>query len=119
MHCLAGRQQILGDGQLFDQRRKLEGAVEPGLCPAVRGPAVDVDTFELDVTAVRLEEARNDVDARRLSGTVVPDQTDNLAPSQHEADIPERLQSTELFADAINTQDRFAAAELCRFLRRD
>jgi hypothetical protein len=62
---------------------------------AIGPPAGDVTSFQLDGAARRPVEAADDVDERRLAGTVRADQSDDLTAAQFEGDIPQRVDALE------------------------
>ena len=66
-------------------------------CPAPPAgpPARDVAALELDAAARRPVEAAEDVHERRLAGAVRADQSDDLAATQLERDVPERVHARE------------------------
>ena len=65
----------------------------------MRPPARDIATLELDRALVREVEAAEDVDERRLPGSVRADQADDLVPVELERDVAQRLHALERTRD--------------------
>jgi hypothetical protein len=90
-----GDLDVLAHRQVAERVRVLEGAREPRAAATVRRPARDVAAVQLDGSARRPVEARQHVHERRLAGAVRPDQPDDLAAPQLEADPAQRLHALE------------------------
>jgi hypothetical protein len=60
----------------------------------------------MDRAAVRCVEARNDIDASRLAGSVGSDKAKNLARSQTETETVKCPEATEVLHKAVDGQKR-------------
>ena len=90
---------VLADGQRAERAAVLERAREPVPAAAVRRPARDVASLQLDRAGGRPVEAAEQIDERRLARSVRPDQTDDLTPPELERDVAERLHALEQTGD--------------------
>jgi hypothetical protein len=78
----------------------LKRACEAVSTTSKRGPPRHVAFLEQDTAAGRAIEAAEDVDERRLAGSVRADQTDDLALPELERDVAERLNARERARDS-------------------
>ena len=84
---------VLPHGEPAERAAVLEGPGETRPPAAVRPPARDVASFELDRALVREVEAGEEVHERRLPGAVRADEADDLVPVQlerHAREAPAR-----------------------------
>ena len=84
----------------------LMGAGETVAGDAVRRLAGDVDAAKYDLPGIRLEHAVDQIEQRRLAGAVRPDEAENFALFDGEAQIVHGLQPAEAPADAVEFEDR-------------
>ncbi len=73
----------------------LKGPREALPTPAMRTPASDVTTFELDDAGVGEVEAGDDVDERGLAGPVRSDETDDLVAAQLQGHVAKGVHPLE------------------------
>ena len=84
----------------------LMGAREP-VAGDDKGPfAGDVDAVEHDLAGIRRKHAVDQIEQRRFAGAVRPDQAEDFARLQDEAQIVHRLQAAEALADAVELEQR-------------
>jgi hypothetical protein len=67
----------------------------------VRRLAGDVDAVENNLAGIGREHAVDQIEQRRFAGAVRPDQAENFARLDDEAQILHRLQAAEVLADTI------------------
>ncbi len=82
------------DRQLRKQRRRLEGPSQPEAGPLVGVEPADLPAEQID-SAVRLQEAADGVEERRLPGAVGADQADHLVGRGVEVDVVDRDEAAE------------------------
>ena len=79
-------QDVLLDGQPAEDRRLLRQVADALPGPDVHRVVGDVDAVELDAARVGRRQADGHVEGRRLAGAVGPEQPDDLARRDLEAD---------------------------------
>ena len=75
-----------------------------------RAARVDPPTVDEDFADIRLEHAREDLDQRRLPGTVVAHQPEYLPGSRSRSTSTERLEATKRLRDASGPRTGEAVA---------
>jgi hypothetical protein len=103
--CLSGQTNVLQDGQIREQVGDLEGSTEAKMGVAVRGHVGDVLAFEHDATAGRFQVPAEQVEERRLSGPVWPDDGVEAVFSNLDIDIVDGDKPSKLFAQVFRSQD--------------
>ena len=84
----------------------LVGAGEPVAGDNERLFAGDVDAVENDLAGIRREHAVDQIEQRRFAGAVRPDQAEDFARLDDEAQIVYGLQAAEALADAVEIEQR-------------
>ena len=98
--------QVLGDGQLGEQRGLL---VDRGHAQAPRQQgirAVERQAGDGDGTGVRTMGPRHDLDQRALAGAVLAHERVHLARAHVEIDAAERADGAERLGDAADLEER-------------
>ena len=62
--------------------------------------------LHVDVAAIGTQDAGDTFDERRFPGAVIAHQPDDLAPTQVEADVSERLDMAVTLADVFDREER-------------
>ncbi len=96
----------------------LEGARHAVAGDLARGLPVDPLAEEEHLAACHAQHARDQVEGRGLAGTVGPDQADDLAGADLEADVIDRHQAAELLADGLHVEHQLARGGLAALRQR-
>ena len=103
---LSTEEQVLGDVHHGHHRQLLVDGLDAMGPGRDRAAQVDPPTVDEDFADIRLEHAREDLDQRRLPGTVVADQPQYLPRKQVQVDLTQRLEVTKRLRDASCLEDR-------------
>jgi hypothetical protein len=95
---------VVQNGQLLEQAADLERASDPYVRQAMGRPTGDIDLPNLYAPSRGLKVSGNDVDERRLAGSVRTDESKNLAALNREADVIDGTEPTEVLADSLSHQ---------------
>ena len=101
-----GEHEVLENGQAPRTRGDLEGTHEAGGAIAVRRQPVDPSAVEGDPTRVGGEEAREDVEERRLAGAVRADEGGDRAALDREGRTVDRADAPNELAHARRIEHR-------------
>ena len=93
---------VLAHGEGEEGPRHLEGAIDTGMHQPVRGQAADRASFEQDGAGVGPVEAGDDVDAGGLAGAVRPDEAEDFAGADAEAQDVERAKAAKALHQAVH-----------------
>src|SRR5262249_55465977 len=105
---LRGDPQVLGNAQPRKHALDLQGALNPEPADLVRLEPGDVAAAEKNPAAMGGEEARDQVEQRRLAGAVGADDRVQRPGSEAQADPIDRGEPAEAFGQSIETEDRLA-----------
>src|SRR5947209_11486374 len=93
--AFAGNGDGFGDGERREEEGVLEGPAQAAAGPLVRRPIGDVVAAEDHPATVDGVEPRDAVHERRLAGTVVADEPNDLALAKLEVDVVDGGDATE------------------------
>ena len=96
----------LADGQARPELRRLEDDADPLLEAALSGAGIEAE--HLDLAAVTLSVALEDLDGRRLAGAVRPEEAEDLTRRNLEVDPAHRLERAVGLAQAPDGDRRHA-----------
>jgi hypothetical protein len=102
---LAVQEHVVEDRELVDQRQVLVDGVDPArprLVDAARRVRLAAQQHP---AVVGLLEPADDLHQRRLAGAVVPEQAEDLALVQVEADVAQRDDRAEALAHVLDAED--------------
>src|SRR5262249_17213361 len=77
------------------QLARLVGPRDAGSCNAIRRQRNDLGVAELNNARIRLVEAANQIQRRRLAGTVRSNDTGNFSGTRPKTQLPDRLDAAE------------------------
>src|SRR5207248_1547914 len=97
---------VLGDCQVREQSGVLERTLQAQLGAFVRAQERHVLAHQADGALVRLGEARDDVEYRRLAGAIRTDQAEYLAVRDAESDVLDGADTTETLGDTGELKHR-------------
>src|SRR3546814_9589152 len=83
--------QVLLDGHFAEHVVDLGHVADAAAHDAVRRPAGDVPVVEADLPAAQSEQPEDGLQRSRLAGAVRPDDADDLAPADAEADAVQNI----------------------------
>ena len=104
----------LGDHEPGEEATPLEGAPEPESGPGGGRRVDEVCSTETDRAAVERLVAADEVEDRRLAGTVLPDEPDHLAGRHVERDVVDGDHAAEASGGTLERQDRGGAVDASR-----
>ena len=87
---------IVEGGEVVEDVDQLEAARDPRPYPLGGGGAGDVPAHEQNPSGVRPQQRADDIDKRRLAGAVRPDQRDELAFLDGNADVVDGARIAEI-----------------------
>jgi hypothetical protein len=93
------------DGEFVDQGEVLVDRVDPLRARVVDALGFVGPTVQPHAARVRLLEAGEDLDQRRLAGAVVAQQSQHLALAQVQVDVAQRRDRAEALRDVLDAQD--------------
>ena len=99
-------EQVLEHGHVLEEHDVLEGARDSESHDPVRRRSSQVLAVEEDAAAVRAIEPRDQIEERRLSGAVRPDQPDDLSLLQRKRDVGEGDDAAEPPRDVLDRKKR-------------
>jgi hypothetical protein len=94
------------DRHVHQRLHDLMGASEPAARDQERLCAGDVGAAKNNLSGLRRVDAVDQIEQRRFASAVRPDQAQNFALAQHEAQVVHGLQAAEALADVVELQDR-------------
>ena len=97
--AIGGEKQVFEDGQIREFARDLERADNTKLGNLVQREAGDVDAVEQDSPGVRRHQPGNDIQKRRLSGSVRPDQSRHETFLEVDGAVGQRRNPAEMLRD--------------------
>ena len=103
-------EDVLGDGELGVEAELLVHRGDAGGLGLVRAVEADLLAVDADRAAVRLVDARDDLDERGLAGPVLADEGMDLTGGDREVDVLQRADTREGLGDA------FQREQLCHAL---
>ena len=103
---LTAEEEVLGNVEHRHHRQVLVDGFDTQGLGGDRAGHVDPSPIDEDLTGVRLQHSREDLDQSRLSGAVVADQTQHLSGEQVEINLTQGLDVTESLRDASCLQNR-------------
>ena len=104
--------QVLPHGQLREDRRDLKSATDPGPGDHVRRLARDVAAVEDHLARGRLQLAGQQIEERRLARAVRADDGVAVALLHLQADVFDRAQAAEVFAQVLDAEQRLSRVHL-------
>src|SRR5207302_3399407 len=102
---LGAEEEVLLDGEARDQAELLKDGADAPQAGVVNGAELDRSPPELDLSRVRPERARHDVDEGRFSGSVLAKQDVDLAGPEVEVHTAQRLHAGEPLRHPAQAED--------------
>ncbi len=99
------QEHVVVNAEIVDQRQILIHGLNTQSSGFDRRIQVDWLPVECIGSAIRLVKAAQNLDQRRLAGAIVSHQPEHLAPVQSQADIGERGDCTETFAQVLGLEN--------------
>ncbi len=99
-------EDVLGDGEFREQQQLLVNGRDPGALGVLRRGETHGAPVDQDLAAVRLIDAGDDLDQRRLACAVLAEQRMNLAGADVERDAAQRAHAGKALLEVAHHEQR-------------